>query len=289
VTRRNLILALAGAQSRKPLLGFKQYGMKKIPVRQAIRQIAKIGYKAVSLTLMPSWDTEPKLLSKTDRAEIRRQIGGLGLVLSSVQESLRLAGPDTNRKSNLERLRAAAAAAHELSPGAPAVIETPLGGRPEEWEQTRRKMADELDEWARTLEPLKTVLAIEGHVGNAMDRPEKVRWMLDQVKSPWIGNLFDFSHYHLQGLELRESMRQLAGRTVVHHVKDSVGTPEKFRFLLPGDSGEIDYKAYAQVLGEIGYRGTLLLEVSAQIFNQPGYDGLAAAKRCWDNMAPFFA
>ena len=54
----------ASSQSSKPLLGFKQYGMKRIPVRDAISQIAKIGYKSLSLTLMPSWDTEPKLLSK---------------------------------------------------------------------------------------------------------------------------------------------------------------------------------------------------------------------------------
>ncbi|MCC6392816.1 MAG: sugar phosphate isomerase/epimerase [Bryobacterales bacterium] len=303
MTRRNLNFALSGggaiallggpstawARTRKPLLGFKQYGMKKLPVREAIRHIAAIGYKAVSLTLMPTWDTEPKLLSTTDRAEIRKQIGGLGLVLSSVQESLRLAGPEESRGSNLDHLRAAAAVAHELSPGAPAVIETPVGGRPEKWEETRHKMADELGEWAKTLEPLRTVLAIEGHVGTALDRPEKVLWLLDQVKSPWIGNLFDYSHYHLQRLGLGETLRQLASRTVLHHVKDSTGNAEKFRFLLPGDSGEINYKEYAQVLGEIHYQGPLLLEVSAQIFNQPDYDGLAAAKRCWDNMAPYFA
>ena len=76
MTRRNLTGTLAGgasialmagyrtawAEAGKPPLGFKQYGMKKIPVREAIRQIARIGYKAVSLTLMPTWDTEPKLL-----------------------------------------------------------------------------------------------------------------------------------------------------------------------------------------------------------------------------------
>jgi len=179
--------------------------------------------------------------------------------------------------------------AHELSPGAPAVIETTLGGRPQEWEATRRQMADELGVWARTLEPLKTQLAIEAHLGNAMDRPEKALWMLDQVKSPSIGNLLDFSHYQVLKLDLRETIQKLASRTLVHHLKDCVGTEEKFRFLLPGDSGGIDYKEYAQVLGEIGYRGTVLAEVSTQISEQPGYDALAAAKHCWDNLAPFFA
>ena len=309
--RRNLIRGLAGgaavvlagdcplagaqsgagrnppARSRKPLFGFKQYGMKKIPVRQAISQIAKIGYQALELTLMPGWDTEPKLLSKTDRMEIRKQIGGLGLELSAVMESLRL-GPDTNQQVYLERLRAAAEAAHELSPGPPAFIETAVGGRSSAWVETRREMADQLGAWARALEPLKTVLAFKGHVGNAMDRPDRVLWMLDQVTSPWIRIGYDYSHYKIHGLDMRKTMDQLVGRSVFIHVKDSVGTEQNYRFLLPGDSGEINYGEYARILRELGYQGPVLAEVSLQLSGQPGYDGVAAAKRCWENLSPFF-
>jgi L-ribulose-5-phosphate 3-epimerase UlaE len=111
----------------------------------------------------------------------------------------------------------------------------------------------------------------------------------DQVKSPWIQNGYDYSHYKLLGLSLRETLQQVASRTVFIHVKDSTGTPEKFRFLLPGDSGMIDYKEYAQILGEVGYRGPVTVEVSVHVSNQPGYDGLAAAKHSFDNLAPFFA
>jgi len=150
-------------------------------------------------------------------------------------------------------------------------------------------MADELGVWARTLEPLKTALAIKGFVGTALDRPEKVLWLLDQVKSPWIRNGYDYSHYKVLGLSLRETILPVASRTAFIHVKDSVGTPEKFRFLLPGDSGEIDYKEYAQILGEVGYRGPVLVEVSVHVSNQPGYDAVAGAKHAWDNLAPFFA
>lgn len=275
------------AQSGRPLLGFKQYGMKKIPVREAIDQIADIGYKSLSLTLMPSWDTEPKLLSKTDRADIRKRIADRGLVLATVMESIRLLGPD--RESNLERLKVAAEVAHELSPGPPAVIETTLGGRPDAWEATKRPMADELGVWAKTLEPTQTQLAIEAHLGNAMDRPEKTMWMLDQVPSHSIGVLLDFSHYTLLGLDLRKTLTMLGPRTLCHHLKDTVGTVENFKFLLPGDSGKIDYKEYAQVLHEIGYHGSVLAEVSTQISNQLGYDAIAAAKHCWANLAPYFA
>ena len=95
--------------------------------------------------------------------------------------------------------------------------------------------------------------------------------------------------YRLLGLGLRQTLQQVAGRTVFIHVKDSMGTAEKFQFLLPGDSGKIDYKEYAQILREIGYRGPVTVEVSVHVSNQPGYDGVAAAKHSFDNLAPFFA
>jgi inosose dehydratase len=308
--RRDLIRSLAGAagllgdfafaqKTRKPLLGFSYYGMKKIPVSEAIGHIARVGYKGMELTLIPSWETEPKLLSKTKRAEIRKQIGDLGLTLSSVQESLQLAEPnamtklgykiDYTQAENLERLRAAAGVAHELSPGAPAVIETPVGGRAGAWEESRRAMADRLAEWAKALEPLKTVLAIKGFVGTSMDAPEKMIWILDQVKSPWIRVGYDYSHFKLLGLDLRQTIRQLGSRSAFIHVKDSVGTPEKFRFLLPGDSGEINYKDYAQTLSEVEYAGPVVVEVSAHVSEQPGYDAVVAARRSRDNLAPYFS
>jgi len=284
--------SLAGAQSgasRKPLLGFKQYGMKQIPFREAINHIAKIGYKALELTLMPTWDTEPKLLTKTDRSDIRNLIGDRELELSALMESLQLVGPKVDKRAHLERLRVAADLAHELSPGAPAMIETAVGGQSRAWEATRHEMLDQLGVWAKTLESLQTVLAIKGHVGNALDTSERMLWMFDQVKSPWIKMGYDYSHYKIKGQDMRKTMQQLVGRSVFIHVKDSIGSEDNYRFLLPGDSGEINYSEYARILGEIGYRGPVLAEVSAQIFNQPGYDGLAAAKRCWENLAPYFA
>ena len=94
-----------------------------------------------------------------------------------------------------------------MSPGPPAVIESPVGGQATEWEAIKHEMADELGEWAKTLEGLKTILAIKGFVGTAVDRPEKVLWLLDQVKSPWIRCGYDYSHYKLLGLDMRQTIR----------------------------------------------------------------------------------
>jgi sugar phosphate isomerase/epimerase len=313
--RRDLIPTLAGgaaigllsrlaeaqrssAQSRRPLLGFSYYGMRQVPVHEAIGHIAKIGYKSLELTLIPGWETEPKQLSKAKRAEIRKRIGDSGLTLSSLQESLQLADPNAmtklgfniqySRSENLERLREAAAAAHELSPGPPALIETQVGGKAGAWEESKRGMADRLGEWAKVLERLKTVVAIKGFVGTAMDTPDKMLWIVDQVKSPWIRIAYDYSHLKPAGLELRKTILEVGKQLAFVHVKDSVGTPEKFRFLLPGDSGEINYKEYAQALSDAGYRGAVMVEVSVHVSGQPGYDPVAAAKRSWDNLSPFF-
>jgi len=117
-----------------------------------------------------------------------------------------------------------------------------------------------------------------------MRRPENVLWLLDQVKSPWIKNVYDYSHYKVQGLDMRETMKQVVPGAVFIHVKDGVGTALNHRFLLPGDSREIDYKEYVKIFGELRYTGPVVVEVSVHVFDEPGYDGIAAAKRCWENL-----
>lgn len=291
MTRRSA-LAQAGAPllaAASPLqFGFSLYGMKSIPVRQALDLCARIGYRTVELALMPGWDTEPKLLTSADRREIRDTLSGLGLSLASVMESLKLLGPEKEQGANLDRLRAAAASvAQEASPGKPAVIETIIGGRPSDWNLTRYEMAEELKTWAMALSPLKTVVAIKPHVTGAMNLPDRALWMVKQVVSPWVKLVYDYSHYELHGLDMKETMRQLAGDSVFVHIKDSAGSPEKFQLLLPGD-GRVDYRAYTRSLVEAGYRGPVVVEVSAQIFNQPGYNPVHAARHCFEKVSPAF-
>ena len=73
-------------------------------------------------------------------------------------------------------------------------------------------------------------------------------------------------------------MKLLLPRTKFIHVKDSVGTMPKFQFALPGE-GSIDYVKYFSLLKQHGYTGPVCVEVSGQVFNKPGYDPIAAAKK----------
>ena len=291
-TRRSAIAMFARAcaaasQSRRLPFGFSLYGMKALPWREGLGHVARIGYKCTELCLRTGWDTEPKLLTRSDRAEIRKRIGDLGLELSSVMESLGLARLEGDPKTNLERLRAAAEVCYECSPGPPALIETTVGGRPDSWDDRKNAMAEELGAWINKVEELKITLAIKAHSKTAVSRPERLLWLADQAQSRRLQFVYDFSHFAAFGLDMRKTMEQIVPRTVFVHIKDTIGVAPNHRFVLPGD-GPADFKPYARNLVELGYRGPVLVEVSVDVFDRPGYDPVRAAEHVWQRVSPAF-
>jgi sugar phosphate isomerase/epimerase len=290
--RRSAIGVLAGAclvrsQPRRLPFGFSLYGMKMLSWREGLAQVARIGYKCTELCLRAGWDTEPKLLTKADRAEIRKRTGDLGLELSSVMENLGLGRPGGNREANLERLRAAAEVCHECSPGRPALIETTIGGRLEAWDAIKDAMADELAAWMKTVNEMKITLAIKAHSKTAMNRPERLLWLATQVPGSGLKFVYDYSHFAAFGLDMRKTMEQIVPRTVFVHIKDTIGSAPNHRFVLPGD-GPVDFKPYARNLLDLGYRGPVIVEVSVDVFDQPGYDPVKAAEHVWQKVSPAF-
>ncbi|WP_397384422.1 sugar phosphate isomerase/epimerase family protein, partial [Prosthecobacter sp.] len=125
---------------------------------------------------------------------------------------------------------------------------------------------------------------IKAHVGSAVNSPERLLWLLEQVKSPAIQVTYDYSHFELQGIDMEESMKLLLPRTKFIHVKDAAGDAAKFQFLLPGE-GKTDYVKYFTALKQHGYQGPVVVEVSGQIFSKPGYEPVAAAKKCYAVLA----
>ena len=268
--------------------GFSLYGMRSLKVAEALKACAEIGYSGVELACLKDWPCDAAALTKADRTAIRSQLNDLALDLPCLMENLGLVVPEAQHQTNLERLKAVCELGHGLSPDSPPVVETVLGGKPAEWEQLRDKMALALKDWERVASSHKTVIAIKAHISGALHTPQDAQWLVRQINSPWIRLVYDYSHFQRQQLNLADSLTTMMGETVFVHIKDNITTDGKTEFALPGDARDIDYAEYLTLLKTGGYRGSVVVEVSAQVFNKPGYDPLAAAKRSYANIHPAF-
>ena len=84
-----------------------------------------------------------------------------------------------------------------------------------------------------------------------------------------------------------ETLDALLPHTAFIHVKDALGDATKVQFALPGE-GTIDYADYFRRLKASNWAGSVCVEVSGQVFGKPGYDPIAAAKKCYAALAPAF-
>lgn len=267
------------AEPAKIGLGFSLYGMKSLPLDEALRACAEIGYDSVELALMPGFPTEPKLLDAAARQQLRERLAALKLRVAGVMDNFSLLADDATQAQIRERIRAAGELSHALVPDAPPPLETVLGGKPAEWDAVKDKMAAQLRNWAAAAADAKIVIAIKAHIMSAVQTPERALWLMEQAASPWIRVAYDFSHFALQGLDLDKTMTAMLPQTRFIHVKDGrMKDDGKVEFLLPGE-GTTDYAAYFKKLRELGYRGDVVVEVSAMISNKPDYDPIAAAKK----------
>lgn len=301
LSRRSFIATSAAAAllSRRALaddsaprtigLGFSLYGMKSLTIADALKTCAEIGYDCVELPVMADWPADSATLDGDARMEMRRQLATRGLRLSALMENLPIQGDDAQRAANLERLKLAAQFARDLAPvdenGQAPLIETILGGKPGEFDAVKEQFVLRLKEWAMVMEGHKIELAIKAHVSNATQRPEQLLWLLEQVASRWLVAAYDYSHFQLQDLKMAATMDALLPRARFIHVKDTEHAAGKRGFLLPGE-GSIDYAEYFKLLAGSEYRSDVVVEVSGQVFNKPGYDPAAAARKCYNHLAP---
>lgn len=288
------VLALTANVSAGPVrpakigFGFSLYGMRTLKVIPALRVCADIGYSGVELACLKDWPCAPEALRQPERTALRSELDGLGLELPALMENLNLLATDEQHRSNLERLKHACQLGHDLSPDEPPIVETVLGGKPDQWEAVREPMVANLREWEKVAAAHQTVIAIKAHAMEALHTPQDAKWLAEQVESPWIRLAFDYSHFQRQHLTLRDSLATMLPQTVFVHVKDNLTTDGKTEFILPGDAGDIDYAEYLKQLRDGGYRGAFVVEVSGQVSSKAGYDPIAAATRCYKNLRPAF-
>jgi sugar phosphate isomerase/epimerase len=276
----------AATEPVRRTLGYNLYSMKTVPLAEAVATCAKIGYRNVEVCMLPGYPAEPAVLSKAARAELRRQLDGLGLTVSSIMPYLRLNGDNAVQASNLETLRLAAELGQDLCPGSPPPVRTGIGdGTPAQWDELKARMVARLGEWADTLKSAHAVGAIGGHAGNAVNTPSRLLWLHQQVARPEIALYYDHVNYSLEGVPFEQSIPALIPYCRFVHIQDATGTGGNKTYLLAGDpAGPTNYTRYFRALANADYRGPLVVHVSGKFSAAPRYDPISVAKLCFERM-----
>lgn len=261
-------------------LGFSAWAMAALPVEQQIALVRAAGYRGIELVSGPGSSLDALRLDTEERRRIRRLLDAAGLALPSIAGHGNLLEPDPERRAlQLARVQAAIDLAVDLAgPEGPPCVVTMAYSKPERYEQDREQVARNFEQLAIYAEARGVVVALEPHVGQAFDRPERVHWLLEQVASPHVRLNLDNSHFEVMGYDLEAYLPLLAPYAVHTHLKDQRGMAPDYEFLVPGE-GEFDYARYLAEMDRAGYRGFITIEISKRVQVRPNYDPATVAAR----------
>ena len=264
-------------------LAIGNYGMQTIPLEDAIREVAAIGFGGFELCAIPQWDSTPARMDSNRRKAVRSLLENTSLRLVAVMEDLPPQADESEHSQGQERLKAAIELGRDLSPAKPALVQTVLGGG--KWDEVKSMFRDRVGDWARLAEELDATVCIKPHRFGAMSTPAQAAWIIQQLRNTArIRIVYDYSHYAFRDLSIADTIQQ--GQPLIAYVamKDAVQSGDKVTFALPGESQAIDHASIVRTLAASGYQGDFCCEVSGQVYSKPGYDPIAAARTCFKNM-----
>jgi|SRR5437867_2200272 len=253
-------------------LAFSAWAMPKLPLVDQLRIVGEAGYPGIELVHQPYGNLDAAQLDAGARREIRRQLERAGLTATAMAAHGNPLAP--NAAEEMARVGAAIDLAADL--GIPSVI-TMGYGKPEEYEAKRDTLVEAFRRLADRAATRRVVVALEPHVGQAIDLPEKCVWLIERVGSPHFRLNLDNSHFEVMGLDLDEYLPRLVPYSVHTHLKDQRGRSPSHEFLVPGE-GPFDYARYLAAMQRAGYGGWITVEISVMVQRRSDYDPAQVAR-----------
>lgn len=271
-------------------LGYSTWGMPNVPIDVSVSQLATLGFDAIEITVLPRFTTALANLDSRERQRIRRLIQDHNLALSAVGAYLDLMAQDAVQfADNFAYVQGAIDLAVDWAQGdrLPVVI-SGFGGQPGDLATQQAQLVDRLNTLGEYAETRGVTVALEHHVGAALETPDQVVAVMEQVTSPAIRVNFDISHFNVMGIAIEESVAKMMPYTVHTHVKDESGRYPIHQYLIPGE-GEFDYVRYLKAMQAHGYTGFVSTEISMMVQRRPDYDPIATATRSYQVLSQAFA
>ena len=261
-------------------LAFSAWAMPALPLERQLEIVRQTGYVGICLVSNAGLPLDALQSDAAERRRIREMLDSSSLALTAVAGHANMLEPDAGaRAKNMARLRAGIELAADLAgPAGPPPLVTMGYGSPDAYLAQRDALAEGFAELARHAAATGGVVALEPHVGQAMDQPEKVVWLMQAVASPHFRLNFDNSHFEVMGRDMDEYVPMLVPYAVHTDLKDQRGRSPAHEFLVPGE-GDFKYDRYLRALDTAGYDGYLTVEISVMVQRRPGYDPAEVAAR----------
>jgi inosose dehydratase len=284
-TRRTALASIAALPAAAPAAetatlvpAFSMYGMKDVPLAKGLDHLAKTGYRAVELACLAGWEADPESLSPMAVSQLAKLLQASGMAVAALMLDVPIDAPEVAFQKNQRLLAKACALAKSLQPGSPPLLETVVGGKPGDLPAKLPLFRERLAKVAAVLEREGGTLALKPHRMQAFDDASALSALIAGAKSPRVVAVFDPSHFQHRMPGIPEAWKALAAQTRFVHVKETVIDGKQSRFVLPGDGG-LDLAMMRALLLQGGYKGSVCVEVSRQVWAAPGYDPFTAATK----------
>ena len=265
-------------------IAYSTYALPGVDPFDAVARVRQIGYDALEINCGAAWPTAPERFASGQRLRLRDALRGAGFPPPPVMNLIGLCAAAEEPAAKSQQLRQTCRLARDLSwRDRPSVVTTTLGPQAGSWDESRDAVAGRLRGYGELAAAENCILAIEPHIGQELDTPEKASWLMQAVGHANVRLNFDYSHFLVQGIELAHSL-ELTARHAVHvHIKDGRIVGGEVRFALPGDDG-LDLTAYLRAVRAAGLDVPITAEVSGQIWRRADYAPWPVARRCFANL-----
>ena len=265
-------------------IAYSTYALQGVDPFDAVTRVSAIGYDALEINCGAGWPTAPERFGAGQRSRLRDALQGAGFPPPAVMNLIGLCAAAEEPAAKSEQLRQTCRLARDLSwRERPSVVTTTLGPQAGSWDESKDAVAVRLRGYGELAAAENCVLAVEPHVGQELDTPEKANWLMQAVGHPHVRLNFDYSHFLVRGITLERSL-ELTSRYAVHvHIKDGRMVAGEVRFTLPGDD-QLDLTAYLRAIRAAGLEVPVTAEVSGQIWRRADYDPWPVARRCFTNL-----
>jgi len=271
-------------------IAYGTYAMPTVPLEDAFPALAEIGYDGVEICISPKHaGAMPDQMDAGRRRALKDLLcaHNLGVPALFLLGSLYAANAE-QQAATMEQLKVCAQVARDLGMTEPPVLATGIGGKRDEWDAIREPMAEQMAAYAQLAEREDFILAGEAHCGAAVDRSERVVWLMEAANHPRVRFHFDIVHLFLAGEDIAEAVNTLLPYTAHTHVTDAVKHEDgTFKLVLLGQ-GQLDSTTYVRAMADAGWDDFITLEVSTMVWAQDGYDPLQAAQYCYDSLTGAF-